>query len=683
MPHETAHKEFLPFRQIHLDFHTGEHIPKVAEKFDAEEFADTLVKAHVNSITCFARCHHGWLYYDSPKFPERVHPHLQNKNLLKEQIEACHARGIRVPVYITVQWDYYTSERHPEWLQLEPGGRIAGTGPFEAGFYKRLMVNSPYLDFLKAQTKEVLETLPTDGIFFDIVKPLDDSSRWSKEGMLREALDPTNAVVRAQYGIKVINDFKRDMTAFVKALSPDTAIFYNGGHISPRDRAVKDSYDHFEVESLASTSYWGYLHFPLAVRYARTLGLDYLALTGKFHTGWGDFHSYKNKAALEYECYRMLAFGSKVMTGDQLHPDGILDGPAYDLIGSVYAEVEKKEPWCGYVKAVNDIAVLSPEAFELALDLAIPKSLEGASQMLDELAQQFDIVDPEQDLSAYKVVILPDEIPVNAGLARKLAEFIESGGRLIASFVSGMNEARDKFTLAALGVSLAEDDAPEARGVAFERNDYCEYLRPGELLGDGLVDTEYVMYIKGMPITAEGDTQVLAEGYASYFDRTYQHFCSHAQTPSSGQKSTPAVVQNGNVIYFAHPVFTQYRENAPHWCKALVKAALERLLPDPLIKHDSFSTLRVTLNEQPDEGRYVLHLLHYIPERRGLSFDTLEDVIPVYDIGLTLNLPNKVVSVTLVPEGERLEFEQREQLTFRLPKLTGHQMVELRYEDAV
>ena len=183
-----------------------------------------------------------------------------------------------------------------------------------------------------------------------------------------------------------------------------------------------------------------------------------------------------------------------------------------------------------------------------------------------------------------------------------------------------------------------------------------------------------------MPVKADAGTHILANGYASYFDRTYQHFCSHAQTPSSGKKATPAALQNGNAIYFAHPIFTQYRENAPHWCKALVRSALKRLLPDPVVQHDSFSTLRVTLNNQPKDSRYVLHLLHYLPERRGLEFDTLEDVIPVYDIGLELNLPNEVKAITLVPGGEALTFEQHEHLKFRLPKLVGHQIIELNYE---
>ena len=45
----------LRFRQIHLDFHTSEFIDGIGSQFDPEEFAATLEKARVNSITCFAR----------------------------------------------------------------------------------------------------------------------------------------------------------------------------------------------------------------------------------------------------------------------------------------------------------------------------------------------------------------------------------------------------------------------------------------------------------------------------------------------------------------------------------------------------------------------------------------------------------------------------------------------------
>ena len=62
----------LRTRQIHLDFHTSPHIREVGADFDEDAFAATMKAAHVNSVTVFAKCHHGHLYYNA-KHPAR-HP---------------------------------------------------------------------------------------------------------------------------------------------------------------------------------------------------------------------------------------------------------------------------------------------------------------------------------------------------------------------------------------------------------------------------------------------------------------------------------------------------------------------------------------------------------------------------------------------------------------------------------
>jgi hypothetical protein len=125
-------------------------------------------------------------------------------------------------------------------------------------------------------------------------------------------------------GFKRLMNFKQEMTQYVRERNTDCTIFYNAGHIGPRHRQVKHAYSHFELESLPGGE-WGYLHFPATIRYARTLGLECVGMTGKFHTSWGDFHSFKNLQALRYECLRMLTHGAKCMIGDQLHPDGRID----------------------------------------------------------------------------------------------------------------------------------------------------------------------------------------------------------------------------------------------------------------------------------------------------------------------------------------------------------------------
>ncbi|MEN6401706.1 MAG: alpha-amylase family protein, partial [Armatimonadia bacterium] len=415
----------LRFRQIHLDFHTGDHVPGIGSAFEPNEFGDTLAAAHVNSITCFSRCHHGWIYHETARFPERKHPHL-TCNLLAGQIEACHARDIRVPIYITVQWDHYTSRQHPEWLVLDENGCHPGTKPFDAGFYCRFCLNTPYVDFLAEQTAEVCDTLPTDGIFFDIVSPMSCSCQYCKDGMKSEGMDAADPAQRAAYGDLVLQRFERRMFEVVKSRAPEATVFFNSGHVGPHHRKVIDNFTHLELESLPSGG-WGYMHFPVAQRFARGLGLDTMGMTGKFHTSWGDFSSFKNPEALEFECLNMIALGAKCSVGDQLHPTGKICQETYKLIGGAYAKVEAAEPWCEDVKSVEDIGLLTPEEFFGGGHGAMRPAIIGASRILQELRQQFDIIDSQSDFSQYRVLVLPDEIQVDADLAAKLSAFLAAG----------------------------------------------------------------------------------------------------------------------------------------------------------------------------------------------------------------------------------------------------------------
>ena len=645
----------LRFRQVHLDFHTSEHISGVGDKFDPEHFAATLERAHVDSVTVFARCHHGFLYYDSVRFPERIHPHLR-RNLLKEQIEACHARGIRAPIYVTVQWDQFTANEHPEWLALEADGRVRGTPPYEAGFYRMLLVNSPYRTFLKAHVAEIFAMLPVDGLFFDIVQVIDDSSIWTRKAMLEAGLNPADEAARLKFGRQVIDEFQADMSAYVRTFSDDCTIFYNSGHIGPRHRAGSSAFSHFEVESLP-TGHWGYEHFSLSARYARTLGLPVLGMTGKFHTAWGDFQSYKNQAALEFECFRMLALNATCSIGDQLDPDGAIDETTYRLIGSVYESVAAKERWCAGAQSLADIAVLTPEEFT---NERIPTETSGASKILTELGHQFDFIDSEADMSRYRVIILPDSIPVSEQLAAKLTAFVVGGGALLASHRSATYAA---FARDVLGVEVV-GDAPYSP----------DFILPGTTLGEGLPQTEHVMYMRGLELRALDGADVLAETLVPYFNRTWEHFCSHRHTPSSGESGYPAVVRKGNAITFAHPVFSQYDAVAPRWCKQLVANALALLLPDPLLRHDGPSTLMATVNAQVT--RRVVHLLHYIPTRRGRELDIIEDVIPLHNVRVTLRMDGPVGAVTLVPEDKSLQFDVLDgAVSFTVPRVHGHQMI--------
>ncbi len=671
--------DFLRYRQIHLDFHTSEQLPNIGGEFDGAAWAQQLVDAHVDSITCFARGHHGMIFYDTQAHPERRHPHLQT-NLLAEQIEAGHARDIRVPIYTTVQWDYYTAQQEPEWLQVAADGSIQGQKPYEAGFYAKLCLNTPYVDLLTAHVDDMFALLPAvDGLFFDIVQDQDCSCTACRQEMLARGIDPSCDAERQAFGQEVTDRFKQAMSAHVRSHSQDCTIFYNSGHVGPRQRATGEAYSHWEIESLPSGG-WGYMHFPLSQRYARTTGHDGLGMTGKFHTSWGDFQSYKNEAALQYECFQMLALNAKCSIGDQLHPTGRLDQATYDLVGPVYREVARKEPWCRGAIPVTDIGVYNVEEFT---GERLTAETVGAVRMLQEGGHQFDVVDSETSWDGYRVLILPDAVTLDENLARKVGEYLATGGKLIASFESGLKSDRSDFAIPEWGVTKTGEGPVDAngdlvRGRDFPKGDYVDYLRAERALAGGLRDTEYVMYMRGLEIEAGEGTEILARMVPAYFDRTWQHFCSHRQTPSSGELAGPAAARTGEVIYFAHPIFRQYNQNAPRWCKQLLLNALDMLMPDPVLRHGGPSSLLTAVNEQADENRWVVHLLHYVPERRGQDFDVIEDVLPLYDVGVSLRLPGPVAGVRCVPGGETLAFkEAMGRLSFTAPNLEGHQMVEI------
>jgi hypothetical protein len=86
----------------------------------------------------------------------------------------------------------------------------------------------------------------------------------------------------------------------------------------------------------------------------------------------------------------------------------------------------------------------------------------------------------------------------------------------------------------------------------------------------------------------------------------------------------------------------------------------------------------VALNEQAQEQRRVLHLLHYIPERRGEEFDTIEDVIPLYNLAVSVRADKDVESVKLVPQNQILDFSVNlGRVEFMVPQVNGYQIVEI------
>jgi hypothetical protein len=678
----------IPFRQIHLDFHTSPLIPDVGSEFDPGEFVSTLKAAKVQSINIFAKCHHGYAYYPSKIVP--VHPSLK-RDLLGDMIQALHREGIRCPLYITVVWDEYAAAEHPEWLQMDSSGTAVGRKPYgineEFERWKYLCVNSPYLDYVAAQADELIdlygERLGVDGFWFDILKYSSDgcSCEYCRRGMEAAGMDPSDLETRRSYSQQVLLHAMSALFDRVQRRLPEALIFFNGrqrietipGRSLRRELACQT---HMELESLASGE-WGYNHFPLFVRYNQTLGKEIIGMNGRFHRSWADFGGYKNPAALEYECFNMLANCAKVCVGDQLHPRGRLEPSTYRLIGDVFAQIEAKEPWCEGAVPVADIGLLAVNDGEYgpAMRPRI-KHLEAAMQLLLEDRRQFQVIDAEDDFNRYSLLVLPDIVSVDADLERKLRAYLSQGGKLLLSYKSGLRAVQGNPYACDPAKGFAVDLGADFEGFSEFRTSYLRF-REGPCRS-GLTEADYVVYDNAAqlrPAAAGASAEVLAGLVHPYFDRNWNHFMSHAQTPPDAEGPYAGILKHGSIVYFAHPIFRAYKQFGNYVMKRAVSNAIDLLLGERLVSAGLPSTAQVTVTRQSKENRTIIHILHYPRERRA-AIDIIEDVIPLYGIPFDVKAPVKPKRIYTAPDQKPIDFTwEAGRARFTLGEVRGHGMI--------
>jgi len=179
----------LRFRQIHLDFHTSEKIENIGKDFDKAQFQEMLQKGHIDSITVFSKCHHGWAYH--PSKANQTHPHL-DFDLLGAMIDAAHEINVNTPIYLSAGLDEKVTRSHPEWLFRNKDESTSWATDFNSPGFHVLCFNSPYLDVLLSQIEEVVTTYDGDGIFLDIVNPKPCYCQNCVQTLLAEGKDPYN-----------------------------------------------------------------------------------------------------------------------------------------------------------------------------------------------------------------------------------------------------------------------------------------------------------------------------------------------------------------------------------------------------------------------------------------------------------------------------------------------------------
>lgn len=673
----------LRFRQIHLDFHTSEKISNIGVDFERSHWQQTLQKAKVDSITCFAVCHHGWAYYNTNV--GKRHPHLKF-DLLREQFEACKEIDINVPIYLTAGINNMAATEHPEWRQIGPDGRLTGWAQsnIEPGFFQ-MCFNTGYLDFLCRQIEEVVDLFPgCDGIFLDIISQSQCVCHQCIASMQADGLDPLVEEDRKKHTRRVLLEYYRRATAAARKNNPEMPVFHNSGHINQGDSEILSYFSHLELESLP-TGGWGYDHFPISAKYCQNLDHDFLGMTGKFHTTWGEFGGFKHPNALSYECAAMLAVGAKCSIGDQLHPRGRLDSTTYRIIGHAYRETAIKEAWCDNIQPISDIGLISSASVnhDSEEDNRDNPADVGAGRIMLEGHFLFDVLNPSMDFNGRKALLLADDIPVTPELKEKIDNFLATGGKLILSGRSGLNSSGD---------GLLWDIGADFEGSSPFQPDY---ILPAADVRPEFVDSPFVIYLPSCRLKPTTG-QSIGDVYDPWFNRNYDHFCSHQHAPPRPDPSgysCGVINPEGNILYFSHPVFTIYRIWGAVAYRHYITNTINRFLDGNLTLETNLpSTARIHLNRLPEQNNLVLHLLYANTVVRGGSMEmpghevkdtkpieVIEELMPLHDIEINLRPGQEIKQITMEPQG--IAVPRREEngvIKIVIPEIISHQMLEIK-----
>jgi len=667
----------IPTRQVHLDFHTSEHIHGVGAKFDEGQWQKALKIAHVNSVTVFAKCHHSWSYY--PTKIGRKHPHLKT-DLMGRQIKACHAIGVRAPIYYAVGWSANDAEDHPEWCCRDKAGKIDGFSvtpdakpgdPKPAFSWKHLCPSGKYKELMLAQTREICEMYPVDGFFYDICMILTCRCKRCLSGMKSQGLDSASDSDVRKYNLKKWVSFMSDCNAIIHERHPEATIFYNGLATPDIPAEIHGLQTHFELEDLPTT-WGGYDKFPPRAKYFSRTGKQLLAMSGKFHTAWGEFGGFKHPDAIRFEAASMIAYGARCSFGDQLHPSGEMSLATYRNIGAGYDYVRRIEEFGLDGRPCNNLGVWSAASpTTQSATGPVPGAHEqGIASMLMEAHREWDVVMPDdQDLSRFQTIILAGEPSLSSASAKRLTDYVSAGGSLLVIGSAALNATKSKF--------LVDVGGKYVGPARFE----VDYTRIGKPLADDLPDSPFLNYNAAIRVKPT-DGKVMAWIREPYFDRTHAHYCSHQNTPYVEKDAACAAgLQKGRVIYLAHALGKLYAESAARVHRQMFVNALDRLHTSPAISVKGLpSAGRISLIHQPQHKRFCIHILYSPPLQRSRC-QVLEDFPPLFNLQVELRVKQAIRQVALPLENAELKLVRGKAgvTSFTVPKVIGHQVVTANY----
>jgi len=661
------------FSRLLVDMHIPDWDERFLSRLDAANYVETVAKGRSGAIMLYCNSHVGMTLYPSKVGP--VHKAIGDGDFVGDVLDLAHKKGMSVVAYYSAIFNNAAFLAHPDWRVIPRQGESFYT----QNRYGTCCPNSAYREFALAQTRELCEAYPFDGIFFDMLFwPCTCYCRHCEARFKREQDAPLPSVVNWNDPVWMafqrsrenwMSEMAGELTAAARAARPSMTVTHQ---LSPilHDWRSAMPYSLTEHCDYASGDFYG----PPTQHSVACKIFEALSQTKPFEfmtSRCVDLHDHvtiKSSSQMETQSFLALAHAAAFMFIDAIDPVGLLNPPVYERIGAIFNKLAPYEKSLGgniaadvavYVSSSSrfdfrdngtDVAKFSDKSLNLVTEFAGAHmtAVIGAAQSLQEAHIPYAMVTSYnlEHLGNYRAIILPNVLVMSDAEIQAFRDYVAAGGSIYASgytsLVAETGSMRDDFGLAdVFGISAMERMNHSLSFFAPSAPWLTRAIFPQEQMihrGGWIhvrAETARVLADLGLPWCQENGGTVLKPSFCSI----------HSTPPSLDQKHAPGITWNrygkGHACYAVGSLEGEKQKVN----RGVLAALIRKLLGGPVpVEADAPAFIELTVFDKKPEQRMNISLV---------SLRQSEEPIPCSGtVRVRLPAGRRPAAPRLLPNGE-------------------------------
>lgn len=638
------------FLGVHFDFHAGDNCLEIGKTVTPEMVAEVIDRVHPDYIQIDSKGHRGLTSY-----PTKVGNPAKGfvKDPLKIFREATAEKGVALYLHHSGVQDVEAVAKHPEWGIWGPSREIGGVRSGVTSVF------GPYVDKLLIPQLIEMNTYGVDGVWIDgecwamecDYRPEIVSNFQKKTGITSVPKSPQddNWYEFSQFFRDGFRQYIAHYVDALHAVNPDFQIASNWAYSSFMPEKVTIDLDFLSGDITPGNSVNS---ARLESRILTQQGKPWDLMAWSFSINWDDpggFQSPKSVVQLQREAGIVLSQGGGFQVYFNQNRDASINLSDMDVMSEIAEFCRDRQTVTHKAEQIPQIGlILSTDAFykkSVNLFWGNQGELDAIRGVLHALLESQHVVDVvmehnlSKDINRYPILIYPEWETITPAFKKKLISYVKNGGNLVV--------------MGPLTCSLFEEEL----GI--------ELLDSARIKVNCLNVSKYIASIKSL------SQDVKIPNNVQSFGKIYTNRHKHGQyKPAASIKK----FGDGMIAGVYLSIGPRYLDGKVTVIRDFLDELVNTLFTDPVVKVEGSEYIDVTLNRI--NNKLAVNLLNTSGPHADNNVYVYDEILPLSEIIVTMQLDKEPKNISLVPSMQELEMHYRNgELQVYIPKIELHEIL--------